>query len=701
MKLTIGMIVKNEEKWLDKCLSAIRPILDNVDSELLITDTGSSDRTVEIAKKYTDKVLHFDWINDFAAARNFGLKKAKGEWFMMLDADDIFESCDNIIAFFNSGEYKKYNSASYIGKNIVDNDGYYGINKQPRLTRILKNTCYSGIIHETLTTYGSPKKDLKDVAVHYGYLYENESSKVAKHERNKTLLLKRLEKEKNTRPYIYVQLAENEETTLESDAMYYLDEGIKVATKLNDISIIPLLIHKVQLYTINFCYDKALEACKKYFSLNKKLRPGPLTSDLEILAAETNCLIKLKKYEEAIEPFKTYFELSDLYEKGQLNTYESDLIIIEGASELNYTSHIVSFLKCLIKTERYNEALEYIRDLPIARHIYEKSPINNLIENEITVFENLKYKDSGVFLNSLGEKYNQLFALRLFQSFWYSDNKSETLEAIRNISDLVPSTKKRREIYCLSFENNITSDLLKKYSDDLDVEKIADIIMIAMNNGYDIFVLSSIDIEAIKKIVWDGYRHYYGFHKAAENYDVFCIQNYSDLPLAAKFYEYCMQCTDDFKSPKPGIFITINANRLLEKFGMIGKRLRDSNIEANDDILKAAVIMGDVIDLKEKKAYKECISALKNIITLYKPVAKYVSDYSNEIIQEYNEYIESRKSEMSEMQKLASTIKNNIRGYIVSGNINAAQKTLADYRAIAPDDPEINDLQKMIDEVSI
>ena len=54
MKLTIGMIVKNEEKWLDKCLSAIKPILDNVDSELIITDTGSTDRTVEIAKKYSD-----------------------------------------------------------------------------------------------------------------------------------------------------------------------------------------------------------------------------------------------------------------------------------------------------------------------------------------------------------------------------------------------------------------------------------------------------------------------------------------------------------------------------------------------------------------------------------------------------------------------------------------------------------------------
>ncbi len=110
MKLTIGMIVKNEEKWLDRCLSAIKPILDNVDSELIITDTGSTDRTVEIAEKFTDKILHFDWIKDFSAARNTAFAVASGEWFMFLDADEIFESCDGIIDFFNSGEYQKNTS---------------------------------------------------------------------------------------------------------------------------------------------------------------------------------------------------------------------------------------------------------------------------------------------------------------------------------------------------------------------------------------------------------------------------------------------------------------------------------------------------------------------------------------------------------------------------------------------------------------
>ena len=102
MILSIGMIVKNEEKYLEQCLSEMRPILEKVDSELIIADTGSTDSTVEIAKRFTDNVYHFEWINDFSAARNSTLEKAKGEWYMFIDADEILKNCDDIIKFFNS-----------------------------------------------------------------------------------------------------------------------------------------------------------------------------------------------------------------------------------------------------------------------------------------------------------------------------------------------------------------------------------------------------------------------------------------------------------------------------------------------------------------------------------------------------------------------------------------------------------------------
>lgn len=79
------MIVKNEEECLMRCLSGVFGIAD----EIIIVDTGSSDKTLEIAKKYTDKIFSFEWIDDFSAARNFSFSKASCDYCLWLDADDV------------------------------------------------------------------------------------------------------------------------------------------------------------------------------------------------------------------------------------------------------------------------------------------------------------------------------------------------------------------------------------------------------------------------------------------------------------------------------------------------------------------------------------------------------------------------------------------------------------------------------------
>jgi glycosyltransferase involved in cell wall biosynthesis len=88
--LSLALIVKNEEKNLARCLSSAKGVWD----ELIIVDTGSTDKTVEIAKQYTDKVYHFDWIDDFAKARNFSFSKCTQPWIMWLDADDVLHPED-------------------------------------------------------------------------------------------------------------------------------------------------------------------------------------------------------------------------------------------------------------------------------------------------------------------------------------------------------------------------------------------------------------------------------------------------------------------------------------------------------------------------------------------------------------------------------------------------------------------------------
>ncbi|WP_368654242.1 glycosyltransferase [Ornithinibacillus sp. 4-3] len=87
VNISLCMIVKNEEEVLCQCLDSVKGICD----EIIIVDTGSTDSTKEIAKKYTDKVIDFTWVDDFSAARNFAFDQATSSYILWLDADDVLE----------------------------------------------------------------------------------------------------------------------------------------------------------------------------------------------------------------------------------------------------------------------------------------------------------------------------------------------------------------------------------------------------------------------------------------------------------------------------------------------------------------------------------------------------------------------------------------------------------------------------------
>ena len=78
------MIVKNEADNLPRCLNSVANIVD----EIIIVDTGSTDKTVEIAERYNARVYHHPWENSFSKARNYSLKYATCDWILYLDADE-------------------------------------------------------------------------------------------------------------------------------------------------------------------------------------------------------------------------------------------------------------------------------------------------------------------------------------------------------------------------------------------------------------------------------------------------------------------------------------------------------------------------------------------------------------------------------------------------------------------------------------
>ena len=116
-KLTISILASNRKDTLPRTLESIKPILDNVSSELIVTDTGCDKELISHIRKYTDKIIKYTWNDDFSEARNVGLNAAQGEWFMFIDDDEWFEDATPIIEFFNKEDDGTYNKLQYMVRN--------------------------------------------------------------------------------------------------------------------------------------------------------------------------------------------------------------------------------------------------------------------------------------------------------------------------------------------------------------------------------------------------------------------------------------------------------------------------------------------------------------------------------------------------------------------------------------------------------
>lgn len=188
--LTISLLVSNSITTIHNCLESLRPLLEQVDSELIVVDTvgaEKSDGSLEVAKKYADKIVRFEWCDDFAAARNAGLKLAQGEWFLFIDDDEWFDNVKSLLAFFNNKkEYTQYNTVYFNKHNYQNLEGtIYREIKTPQCIKLFKGLKFEGRIHERFSLMHLPFKHVDAFVHHYGYVGKSSKKKL---ERNEKLL---------------------------------------------------------------------------------------------------------------------------------------------------------------------------------------------------------------------------------------------------------------------------------------------------------------------------------------------------------------------------------------------------------------------------------------------------------------------------------------------------------------------------------
>lgn len=206
--ISVCIIGKNEEKNIDKCLAP----LTSYDFEIIYVDTGSTDRSKELAAKYTDNIYDFTWIDDFSAARNFSLEKASRDYVLVLDCDEYLTDLDlnalcTAIEAHPEGVGQIIRN-SYTGNKIGENASI------ERIDRLFDRRRYHYIytIHEQVADIRTDATDYERFPVpvtvdHMGYV-GTADEKRKKAERNNLLLFQEIERNP-TEPYFYFQAAQS------------------------------------------------------------------------------------------------------------------------------------------------------------------------------------------------------------------------------------------------------------------------------------------------------------------------------------------------------------------------------------------------------------------------------------------------------------------------------------------------------------
>lgn len=208
-KISACVITKNEAKNISRCLQSVKDIV----NEIIVVDTGSTDTTVAIAKQAGAQVFHYQWNNDFAAARNYALEQAKGDWIIFLDADEYIaaDKIENVRPLIDKIHgNRKIEAVRCQMNNLEGIDGSLrSSNPTIRIFRRSPVIRYQGRIHESVYKCGKPIKMINVttrllVIYHTGYTGETVIEKI----RRNTVLLEEEVKSGIVRDLTYSYLSD-------------------------------------------------------------------------------------------------------------------------------------------------------------------------------------------------------------------------------------------------------------------------------------------------------------------------------------------------------------------------------------------------------------------------------------------------------------------------------------------------------------
>ncbi|MBQ8999049.1 MAG: glycosyltransferase [Clostridium sp.] len=666
MLLSIVMIVKDEEENLLKSLPSLDKLRNKIDCELVILDTGSIDNTINISKQYTERVYQSTWDNNFSITRNKAISYAKGEWILVIDADEELVNCDNLIDFFKSKKHIQYNSALITLRNFTSEDlsTYTNLNAIRLFKK--KGFKYEGAVHEQPIYKCPVYKPKNGIAYfnHYGYISEKEDITKHKIKRNIDILFNQLKKNPLD-AYAHYQLGANFNVLKKyEEAKNYLEQSL-ILYNLKGI-----LYHPAYLLLIHLLFNnKEYEYCK-YICL-KYLTKDDCNIDVHFILAEiykNEC-----NFKSSIKHYNKYLFYIDNY---NLSRHYKDINCASSTLDFKPKA-LINLASIYFNLKKYEESLNIINNI---KKEYETS-LTDCYDILIRNLDKLNKKEMLIdYYNDLKNETDRLDYLISLENYLSQVSEYNCTEIFSLFSSLNNDYGKLNSFRSNNYFNINEAKLILLNNKDL---YFADLIRIALNKKECILELLK-DIDYFK----------------ADSLIKFLINNNNFISI--DLFEFISDSKLSFDNNKNMIFSIIcetllDSNKLcFDKKLQVFQLFIESRYRFIKDTFNYKIIDQDTIPYLNKSIdlftikymiYKKISNQnYSKGIEHFKKLSKEFPQFSSFIELELD-LIKSKLDIHNDTTKLSTKYKSLIKNEIFTGNLDMAEKILFD----------LNNINKSID----
>lgn len=716
------MLISGRDE-MEKSLNSLLYFKKAFPTEIILVDTGCNAEQRALAEKYADRIIDFTWCDDFAAARNVGLKKAHGEWFMYLDDDEWFENPQEIVHFFTTDEYKKYNSASYIVRNYLNTEGSLHIDSYPsRMVKLNKHIHFTGKVHEYLTPFDTPRKEFHDFVHHYGYAYKSDLERENHAQRNIKLLLE-VRKECPGEPRWIMQLVQEYFAVCDYEKVIAAGtEGLKEWEKNgNHLTYMPIHIGTIYAYIMLAYeylgkYEEEKNMLQKALGelFNKKDTMEVCIAFYDMIGARVYsylenyelCLTCLRKYRESYDNLKDNRIAMEAKTSGIVTDVFNDMLFAET---------ILICLPVLIQQREWRQIQQLILTIDWSKKDYflDETKIKKILDALCCVEYCSTSTDLIQKIVGESDKIHELYHLKCSLEKEYIEEGKE--KETRNLHHIIATLSNDHFDIIASkilWENEQKSNDLEIYYQQI-FQKYLENIFEVNKKIWKIAEEREIEVDAL--LITSDYRawrralvnmeHYASSEEWEEwnciiqrwkkrddiRYELFTIK-YMENYLMRKAKK-----AEDLSEIEENIWAYAD-----KVFAFYAPYYREEVLERNfvglPDELQLALELKKMNIYRRSGQERNTLEHMKKCLGVYPKLDKIMLVYAEMLRDEIQRKNAEATVARRELLRMADSLKTMAKIQISQKNIDVAKQILLQIQQYIPDDVEIKDILKQLDE---